>query len=196
MGSWYVIRTVPRSEHLAATEIRELGWEVFLPCASSPDVQARRPRLPLFPGYLFVNCPLTVESQSSVSRVRHVAGWVHFEHTVMDVPDEIIRELQSRLETMNRNHGAWTQFKAGQTVYITSQLFEGLAEVADDSVSKRGRINVFLEFMGRMVATQVPWADLQSIETGPPQSPKPSHRRTRGRGRWIRGRGPAVGMAT
>ena len=193
--SWYVIRTVPKSEHQAATEIRELGWEVFSPCTSSPDLRARRPQSALFPGYLFVKCPLTHENQLSVSRARHVAGWVHFEHTIIDVPDEIIRELQSRLEAMNRNHGAWTQFQAGQAVYVTSQLFEGLAEVADDSVSTQGRIRIFLEFMGRLVPAQVPWADLRPIEIGSPQSLESSHRRTRGRGRWIRGRSPAAGMA-
>lgn len=193
--SWYVIQTVPRSEHQAATEIRELGWEVFLPCTSSPDPRAKRSQIPLFPGYLFVKCSLTAETQSSMSRTKYVAGWVHFEHTVIDVPDEIIRELQSRLEAMNRNHGAWTQFKARQAVYVTSKLFEGLAEVADDSVSAEGRIKVFLEFMGRLVPAQVPWADLRSVENGPPQSLESSHRRTRGRGRWIRGPSPAAGMA-
>ena len=195
MESWYIIRTIPRSEHLAATEICELGWEVFLPCAPLPDLPPKRPQTPLFPGYLCVKCPLTVESQSAVSRKRHVAGWVHFEHTVMDVPDEIIRELQSRLEAMDRNHGSWTQFQAGQKVQITSQLFEGPAEVADDTVSSQGRIKVFLEFMGRLVPALVPWTDLQAVETGTPQPLESSHRRTRGRGRWIRGRGPAVGMA-
>ncbi len=193
--SWYVIQTVPRSEHQAATEIRELGWEVFFPCTSSSDLRARRPQKPLFPGYLFVKCSLTVETRSLMSQARHVAGWVHFEHTIIDVPDEIIRELQCRLEAMNRNHGAWTQFQVGQAVYVTSQWFEGLAEVADDSVSAQGRIKVFLEFMGRLVHAQVPWADLRSVETGSSQSLESSHRRTRGRGRRIRGPSPAAGMA-
>ena len=94
---------------------------------------------------------------------------------------------------MNQNHGAWTRFQAGQTVYVTSQLFEGLAEVADDSVSSQGRIKVFLEFMGRLVPALVPWTDLQSIETETQPSMKPSHRRTRGKGRWIPGHGPAAG---
>jgi len=196
MESWYIIRTVPRSEHLAATEICEMGWEVFLPCTPSPDLRPSRPQSPLFPGYLFVRCPLTIETQSSVSQARHVAGWIHFDHTVINVPDEIICELRSRLEAMNRNHGAWTRFQAGQTVYITSQLFEGLAKVADDSVSSQGRVKVFLEFMSRLVPAQVPWASLEPIETQPPHSNKSSLRRTRGGGRWIRDRGPAAEMVT
>ena len=136
-----------------------------------------------------------MEAQSSVSRARHVAGWVHFEHTIIDVPDGVIREFQSRLDVINRNRGSWSQFQTGQAVYVTSQLFEGLAEVADDSVSSQGRIKVFLEFMGRLVPALIPWADLQTIETEPPQSLKSSHRRTRGKGRWIRGRGHVAGMA-
>ena len=102
--SWYVIRTDPRSEHQAANEIRELGWEVFLPSTASPNLGAKRQQSELFPGYLFVKIPLTHENQVSVSRARHVAGWVHFEHTLIDVPDEIIRELQTRLAAVNRNH--------------------------------------------------------------------------------------------
>ena len=190
MENWYVIQTVPSSEHLAATEIVELGWEVFLPCFSSPDPRARRPQSPLFPGYMFVKCPLTVETRSSVSRARHVAGWVHFEDTVIDVPDKIIRELQSRLEAMNRNNGAWTRFQAGQAVYVTSQLFEGLAEVANDSVSKQGRIKVFLEFMGRLVQAHVPWEDLRAVEPEHTETYRPP-RRTRGGGRRIRSLSPA-----
>ena len=76
---------------------------------------------------------------------------------------------------------------------MTSKLFEGFAEVADDSVSKQGRIKVFLRFMGRLVPTQVPWEDLQAIEAGRQDLPKVNHRRTRGRGRWIRGQGTVVG---
>ena len=128
-----------------------------------------------------------------MNRVRYVVGWVHFESAVLDVPDGVIHELKSRLEISNRNHGAWTRFHAGQEIYVTSKLFEGFAEVADDSVSKQGRIKVFLRFMGRLVPTQVPWEDLQAIEAGRQDLPKVNHRRTRGRGRWIRGQGTVVG---
>ena len=130
-----------------------------------------------------------------MSRARHVAGWVHFESTILDVPDDVVRELQLRLDAMNRDRSSWTEFQAGQTVYVTTKLFESLAEVADDSVSSQGRIKVFLEFMGRLVPALVPWTDLQTLETEPPLSLKSSNRRTRGRGRWIRGREPVTGTA-
>ena len=184
--SWYIIRTVSRSEHLAALEIQESGLEVFLPCAPSPSLPANSQEAPLFPGYLFVNCALTLETRLMMDRAKHFAGWIQFDNTIAMVPDEVVQELQSRLLAMNRDHTAWRSFSAGETVYVTSKLFQGLAEIANGSVSTQGRIKVLLQFMGRLVPTQIPWANLQHVNPEFPDPPKPRHRRTRGQGRWIR----------
>jgi transcription antitermination factor NusG len=192
--SWYIIRTISRSEHLAADEIRESGFEVFLPCAPSSNPSAKGQQAPLFPGYLFVRCGLTLETRLIIDRAKHVAGWIQFDNTIAVVPDEVVHELQSRLQAMNRDHTAWRSFNAGQTVYVTSKLFQGLAEIANGSVSTEGRIKIILQFMGRLVPAQIPWANLQHLEPELPHPPAPRGRRTRGHGRWIRRPSPAAAI--
>ena len=186
---WYVIRTKPHSEHLAAGELEREGLEIF-----SPRVKTVRPRpdhadSPLFPGYLFVRCDLQAQGHTSVGRANHVRGWVHFGNVVPPIPDEAIAELRERVEGINGQGGLWGRFQAGQQVRVISPGIETFAEVVEEAKSPRHRVKVLLEFMGRLVAAQVPYENLRPADQGPGET---HHlpRRTRGNGRWIRGFGP------
>ena len=47
---WRVVRTSPRAEFLAATELERDGLEVYCPRVLDPLVRSRRPDTALFPG--------------------------------------------------------------------------------------------------------------------------------------------------
>jgi transcription antitermination factor NusG len=120
-----------------------------------------------------------------------LVGWVQFDGAVPTVPDEVISELESRLHRINNSGGYWTRFRPGDRVQVASGMLEGLAEVVEESKSPEARVRVMLNFMGRLVPARVPWSDLRPIrdDLAPVYEARPP-RRTRGKGRWVRGFGP------
>ena len=113
-SNWYVLRTEPRAEYLAATELGDDGFEVFFPRVTSPYNRVGHDDVPLFPGYLFLRCDPEADGWPFF-RLRHrVAGWVRFGGVVPTIPDEVIAELEQRVEGVNSGMGLWRQYKQGR----------------------------------------------------------------------------------
>ena len=191
---WYVGRTQPRMEYLAADELIRDGFEIFFPCVTAPRPQMGRTDMPLFPGYLFLRFdPNQVKSPLFTTRHRMV-GLVRFGDEAAWLLDETITELNGKLADIKNNNGLWRRYHVGDRVEVISNGLESLAEVVEDSKSPQSRVKVLLEFMGRQIPAQVPWQDLTPAEDKPWKNQEP-RRRTRGHGRWIKGAGsraPAI----
>lgn len=185
---WYVLRTRPSCENVAATELDRGGFDVFNPRASILRAKQGSRIVPLFPGYLFVRFDGDRDFPS-ILRFTGVSGWVKFGGEVPAVPDEVIDEISNRVETMNRNSGLWKGYLAGDTVRLVSGFLETEVEVAEDVASPNARVNVLLEFMGRRIKAQTSWRNLERLQEDVGAGPTDqSRRRTRGKGRWIKGR--------
>ena len=184
---WYIIRTKPRAEYLAAEELRRDGFEIFSPRVKSPGPISHADT-PLFPGYLFLCCDLEGERSSSIRQAHHVAGWVSFGGQVPSVPDEVVAELRERVAAIDRGGGLWRRYRPREKVRINSSGMEILAEVIEEARSPQARVKVLLSFMGRLVSAQVPWENLRPTEDVSSETLR-LPRRTRGRGRWIQGFG-------
>ena len=159
-----------------------------------PRVKTTRPRIgsiytPLFPGYLLLRCAMQGEQRPSLDFSSHTACWVSFGGVVPPVPDRVVSEVAERVSKINNDDsGLWRRFKPGERVRIVSNSVESLAEVVDAPKSPHARVKVLMQFMGRLVSAQVPWGDISPLEgeMSPIVSQRPP-RRTRGKGRWIRG---------
>ncbi|MDA1349482.1 MAG: hypothetical protein O3A47_11570 [Chloroflexi bacterium] len=195
--AWYVLRTKPQSDHIAAGNLARQGFEVFFPEVVVPQPGTRQPKVPLFPGYLFIRLHTDDDVWPVVNLVPGVMGWVRVDGHIPTVPDEVVHELVERVEAIDGGGGLWTRFKAGQTVRVVSGKIESLARVLEEPKSPDSRVRVLLEFMGRQIPSDVPWHDIRAIdgESGvAPRGRRP--RRTRGGGRWIRGFGPTPALGT
>ena len=192
---WYVVRTKPNSDNLAASTLRREGLETFSPHVDTPIKGNQRKRIPLFPGYLFLNCDVHEKDRPEVSRLPGVLGWVRFGLEVPYVSDEDIVLLKRRVDALDSQGGLWERFEAGQLVQVSHGKIEGLATVLESPRSPESRVNVLLEFMGRQVRAQVPWLSLSSAPDNNNDAPQDrQRRRTRGRGRWINGFGPRASV--
>lgn len=191
---WYVARTEPKAEFLAASELGRDGFEVFFPRVKDPRPRARRTEMPLFPGYLFLQWDPDVQRWPSFRPGHRILGWVSFGGEIPWLPDESMAALREHSANINRQGGLWRRFRAGERVQVMSGNLVGLAEVVKEAKSPQARVQVLLQFMGRLVPTHVPWEDLQPIaESGPGNRRAP--RRTRGKTRWLPGFGPATSAA-
>ncbi len=186
--NWYVVRTKPQCEYLAARGLRRDGFQIFLPLVGSPTPRAGRRDSPLFPGYLFLRYDVDNQDWPSLRQMPGILGWVRLGGVVPAIPDEVVDLLGERVRLINQGGGLWTRFEKGQRVQVVSGRMEGLAEVIEEPRSPEDRVRVLLDFMGRQVPAQVPWLNLMPIAEK--AEDMRSRRRTRGKGRWVRGAGP------
>jgi len=191
--SWYLVRTRPLSEYKAAAALERSGFELYFPRVQTPRPRRGHGDTPLFPGYLFIRHGQNGTGLPPIARQENLLGWVKFDGIVPSVPAEVIDEMTRRLDTINNRGGLWKQFQPGEAVSLTSGHTEILAEVLERPDSPQSRVRVLLHFMGRLVQARVPWEDLKPagntsmmLRSGRPP------RRTRGKGRWIRGFGPGA----
>ena len=188
---WYVLRTEPMAEYIAAEELVRDGYEVFFPTVKALVHRAGHADAPLFPSYLFVRCDREVDSWPVFQPSNRIAGWVNFEGEVHIVPDDVMAELTRRVDAINDGEGLWKRFAPGDKVRVISATLDSVAEVVEGSKSAGGKAKVLLQFMGRVIQAQVPWEYLKPLQE---QSftKLPPTRRTRGKGRWIEGFGHRV----
>jgi transcriptional antiterminator RfaH len=154
---WYCARTKPKHEHIAAANIaRKLDLEVFHPRLRLERATRRgmmRVVEPLFPCYIFVRCVL----EKRLDEIRHVTGissLVHFGQRIPAVPDAAIDELKQCFETeepMAMEDGV----KAGAEVTIVDGAFMGFSGMVVRTLSAGQRVQILLDFLGRITVTEV-----------------------------------------
>lgn len=188
---WYLARTKPTREHLAASALQQSGFTLFFPMIKKPRKTEGYYKTPLFPGYLFVALNDNQDGVPPIHRMAGLTGWVEFDGEMPSIPDSMVEELRLRLEKMNDTGGYWNRYWPGEKVRVVSGKMETLAEVLEEPKSPHSRVRVLLDFMGRLVPSRVLWSDIQPLqENSASQLAERRPRRTRGRGRWIQGFGP------
>jgi transcriptional antiterminator RfaH len=189
---WYVLRTKPNSESLAAANLERQGYELFYPRVMTPQAKQGGYRtVPLFPGYLFLRCADPYYGWPQVQYTPGVSGWVQIGGETPAVPDKVVEELVERVKVINSTGGLWRRFRAGEHVLVASGRLEGLARVLEGPKTPQGRVRVLMEFLGQLVTATIPWQDVQPVQTDTGVGRKRG-RRTRGGGRWIRGFNPSL----
>lgn len=190
--AWYVARTRPLAEYRARDHLEAKAIECFLPVVSTPSPRRGREDSPLFPGYLFVRYDLRERGTLPLRWGQGLAGLVSFEGVAPSVPDKIIDELSCRVAEINGGGGLWRRFRPGDRVLVRlgSRESESLAEVVAEAKSPQGRVRVLLEFLGQLAEAEVPWQKVRPVSYGDGSGEAGgylSRRRTRGRGRYLRG---------
>ena len=190
-SGWHLARTRPLCEYLAASALERGGYEIYFPCVLTPRPRSGHGDAPLFPGYLFVRSGQNGDGLPPIQHIVGLAGWVQFDDTLPLVSHGVISDLDRRLKKLNKEGGYWRRYQPGEEVRVMWGLVESLAEVLEEPKSPDSGVHVLLKFMGRLVPARVAWQDLRPIadvSISAPEERRP--RRTRGRGRWVRGFGP------
>ena len=188
-SNWYVVRTMPRAEYIAAGELARDGHEVYLPSVQGPHPRTGHTDAPLFPGYLFIRCDPHSDGWPVFRGIHRVFGWLKLGGEVPALPDDFVASLRGRIEGMNSEGGLWRRFRAGERVQVVSKAMQAEAEIVEEPRSPYSRVKVLMRFMGGLVAGEVPWTDIRpNDDNGNERQRAP--RRTRGKGRWIAGFGP------
>lgn len=188
-GKWYVVRTEPMAEYIAADGLARDGFEVFLPSVKSATPRRGHSEVPLFPGYLLLKCDPQGQGWPTFRSSHHLYGWVKFGGEIPTIPEEVVFELNRRIVNLNSGAGLWRRFGPGEIVRVVFGAMDSEAEVLEAAKTSSGKTKIIMEFMGRLVSAKVPWESLRET-VNPVENSSISRRRTRGGGRWISGQGP------
>ena len=145
--NWFALHTKPRRENFAATNVNALGLEILLPrikVERSVRSVVRMARKPLFPGYFFARfCPESFFE--SVKCSRGVLQVVSSGRFPIPVQNEIVREIQDRIQEDGLIRIPQQSLAPGTQVSIQSGPFEGLIGRVERESDDRKRVTILLE---------------------------------------------------
>lgn len=143
---WYLIRSKPRQEGIAALNLQRLGVEIFFPrCKPLIRIQGKNRSTgeALFPGYLFVQVDMSREFRK-VHYAQGVQGVVKFGSNPALVEEAIIQSIKTRITNDFVNVQPPSFFKSGQVVRIENGPFSGFEAVFDKELNGPQRVAVLL----------------------------------------------------
>ena len=185
---WYVLQTKPGRELLVTSLLeRYPDLPLFLPEVMQP--RARGPRaVPLFPGYLFVQLALTTSAAGQIIHTPGVIRLVGPERQPTPVADTVVEALRTKVAEINRQGGLPVHaFAPGDRVVVTAGPLLGLEAVFTGALTGTQRVQILLQFLGRQQQVTIEAGLLEKVN--PPTAAEQPSRRTRGKGRQIRGQG-------
>ena len=162
---WFAVWTRSRQEKAAATMLEALGIPHFLPLVSEHRQWSDRRKMvkvPLFPGYLFVQ--ITITSGLEL-RVRKVPGVVNFVGN-QNGPSAVLEdEIQSVRALLSRGAECFPCpfLKAGDRVRVVSGVLAGI-EGSFIRCGTRSRVVVSVEIIQRSVSVDVPACDVELVQ--------------------------------
>ena len=163
--AWFLVRSKPRQEAVALTNLARQGYESYLPLFATEKLVRRKSTVvqePMFARYLFVRLDTTGQGQSW-SPIRSTVGvseLVCFGSRPARVDDILIATLRER-ETAQQADPI-TLFAHGDNVRITEGAFAGLEAIYQMNDAE-GRAMVLLDLLSKPVAMTLDAASLRKV---------------------------------
>ena len=155
MKEWYALRSKPRREFFAASQLTRAGIEVYVP-QIKVHRQHGKPSAcePFFPGYFFSHLD---PQQAELHLAKYTPGVLYvvgYGDEPAPVPEALITSIQRRLD---RSHGSGplVDFRPGDRVVITSGPLQGLEAVFDCALSPTGRVRVLIQILQRVCRAEL-----------------------------------------
>ena len=154
---WFCIRTQPKHEHIAASNLRLLeDITVFNPRIRARKATRRGPvwfTESLFPNYLFLHCCLD-ESLNEIRYTSGVSTIVHFGYRFPVVPDEVVEDLR-RMMNGRELQIVDPELEPGDDVTVADGRFLGMDAVVLRVMPAKARVQILLEFLGRATPVEL-----------------------------------------
>lgn len=164
-SAWFLVRSKPRQESVALTNLARQGYESYLPMFAAEKFVRRKSTVvqePMFARYLFVRLDTTGQGQSW-SPIRSTVGvseLVCFGSRPARVDDALIATLRER--EAEQQGTPTTLFAHGDSVRITQGAFAGLEAIYQMNDAE-GRAMVLLDLLSKPVAMTIDAASLRKV---------------------------------
>jgi transcriptional antiterminator RfaH len=163
--AWFLVRSKPRQEALALTNLARQGFESYLPLFATEKLVRRKPTVvqePMFARYLFVRLDTSGNGQSwaPIRSTIGVSEVVRFGSRPARVDAALIATLRERETTQQADPDVL--FTAGDSVCITEGAFAGLEAIYQMNDAE-GRAMVLLDLLSKPVAMNIDAASLRKV---------------------------------
>jgi transcription antitermination factor NusG len=151
---WFALRVRSNCERIAATHLRNRGFEDFLPGYKVERQWSDRKKQVerfLFPGYVF--CRLNPEDRLPVLTIPGAVGLVGFGKGPSAIPDSEILSVRTMLDS-GLLVGPWPFLAVGQTVLIERGPLAGVEGILQE-IKKTFRLVVSIPLLQRSVCAHV-----------------------------------------
>jgi transcriptional antiterminator RfaH len=152
MNHWYAIHCKPHKEEVAAANLENQGYEVYLPRLVT--LRRRFGRWtevvgPLFPRYLFMTPGNAEKSLAPIRSTVGVRDFVRIHGSPAVVPENVITGLRSRADLENGLHRINSDpFHPGARIRFTHGPFTGLEGIFEMECAD-ARVMVLLQLLGK-----------------------------------------------
>ena len=150
---WFVVQTQSNRESKAAQNLKQQGFQFYLPCYLKRRSHARKIEIvpaPLFPGYLFVQVDFAQRwraIQSTIGVLRLVTNGDEPAPLQAEIIDAMRRREDDKgYIVLNRK----PLFNRGDKVRVLAGAFTDVAGIFD-GLADRERVAILLDLLGRKV---------------------------------------------
>ena len=161
---WYALRTRGRCEKRVAAQLRERGFQAFLPLYSEVRRWSDRRKVldvPLFPGYTFLRTFVSAEIRSLVLRTAGVMNFVGSPGYPLAIPDREVEDVQLLL-ARRVPFRAHAFLNVGTRVRIRGGALDGIEGILVAKSSDSSLI-VSVELIRRSIALRVQGYDVYPV---------------------------------
>lgn len=163
MISWFAVYTQQGKEALAAQQLQNQDFGVYLPRYQKMRRHAGKTEIvaaPLFPRYLFAGIDLEAQRWRSVNGTRGVVGLVMSGDKPIPVPGPVIAEIRAREGEDGFIRLNPPGFQRGQALRIVDGPMADIQALFEEAVDGNRAI-LLVALLGRLVRTQMP---LRAVE--------------------------------
>jgi transcriptional antiterminator RfaH len=186
MNQWYALHTDPKVELMVVEALGQHGIETFLPETRAEKIGQKQRRIPLFPGYLFINVDLNEEDPAHWRWVAGVRYIVSYGDWPVPVPGEVIRLIQKKIEALESDTAASTcPFQRGDKVRIKEGPFKAMLGIFDGPLHPKSNVRVLLCGLSNAARLRIKPSKLKKVSGSADAPTRRRRRRTRGHGRTI-----------
>lgn len=148
---WYLVYSKPRQEEVASRNLRQQGFDTYLPLVRTTRRRAGR-RITaveaLFPRYLFVKLDPALDNWSPIRSTIGVTSLVRFGNEPAEVPESLLEFLRRREDDSGMQVVDTGKLDPGQPVRVEEGPLAGYEGIFL-ARSGRDRVVVLLDILGR-----------------------------------------------
>lgn len=163
---WIVVISKLGQEQRAKRELKQQGFEVYLPMKVSENKKREQIFSPFFRRYLFARVPVDVDEWREISSTYGVSGVLGFTgRRAYGVRDSVIEKLKAREEGGYIKVGLAEErkpFRAGELV-MTDDGIEGFFDAVVSESDDNKRAAILVDFMGRLTRFTVDLRELRAV---------------------------------
>lgn len=168
---WFALRVRSNFERVAATHLRDRGFEEFSPTYRTERQWSDRKKQVdqfLFPGYVF--CRLNPEDRLPVLSIPGTVGLIGFGKGPAAIPDQEIEAVRKMIGA-GLLVGPWPFLATGQTVLIERGPLTGVEGILQQ-IKKTFRLVVSIQLLQRSVSAEVDRAWIRPVSPSPRRVPE------------------------